>query len=65
MASPKQPATIRTFPTERDAERYADMKTRANRMAGWIWVIADHPEGFAVLDIKTAISSGIPYDWRA
>lgn len=62
----KQPAYLKLFPTKNAAAEHCRNKNRANRMARWLWVLADGPEdNFAVLDLASAIELGGGYEWTA
>lgn len=62
----KQPAYLKRFADKSAALERARLKNHANRMPGWLWVVADGPENdFAVLDLRSAIDMGLCYEWAA
>lgn len=59
----KQPEFMKVFKQEHDALSRMRNKNRANRMSGWLWVVVEHPEGWAVVDVRTAIEMNASYRW--
>ncbi len=62
-SSNRQESYLRVFDTKNAARDRMELKNRANRMPRWTWAIVEHPEGWAVVDIRTAIEMGLGYEW--
>lgn len=57
---------IKVFTDENKAWDWMVMKNKACKMANNfkdVFCTIEHPEGFAVVDITTAIDIGSPYSW--
>jgi len=60
----KTERVMRVYKTENDAIAFATIRNKAAERAGNfhdIMTVIEHPEGFAMCDIRTAIETELPY----
>lgn len=57
---------MKSFTDQEQAYRWMKVKNQTNREKGQMYCLMDGPENdFVVCDIKTAIDTGLPYEWEA
>ena len=61
--SNRQESYLKVFTTRDAARDWMKMKNRTNRLPRHLWVVVEHPEGWAVVDVRTAIEAGFGYEW--
>lgn len=61
----KTPPYLRVFDDQETAFQRMRTKNQAARAANCrdIYCLLEHPDGWAVADLATAIEIGIPYEW--
>jgi uncharacterized protein (DUF2126 family) len=60
----KNETVLRVYKTENTAIQFATIRNKAAERAGNfhdIMAVVEHPEGFAMCDLRTAIETELPY----